>query len=132
MTDATGLRDRLHRAGKAVVASLVSDGPAFPERVQHHLVAFEIEAGDAIEEVVAIRSHGSVYNFSNYVAQNKRTVSLPTDRGQRVVKSNRIVGVTIIDSWHGTPPERTFDTYGDVFERHGWTERTVYPAADGD
>jgi hypothetical protein len=127
-----GLGHRLRRAGRAVVASLFSDGPAFPERVQHHLVAFEIEEGDTIAEILAIRSHGSVYNFSNYVSQGKRTVSLPTDRGKRVIKSSRIVGVTIIESWKGTPPKRTFDSYGDVFERHGWTERTAYPGVEGD
>lgn len=115
-----------------MVASLVSDGPAFPERVQHHLVAFEIDEGDAIEEVVAIRSHGSIYNFSNYVTQDKRTVSLPTERGERVIKSTRIVGVTVLDSWTGTPPAGTFDTYVDVFERHGWTERTAYPGANSE
>ena len=133
MTDSKGgLGRRLRRVGSAVIASFVSDGPAFPERVQHHLVAFEIDEGDAIEEVFAIRSHGSVYNFSNYVSQSKRTVSVPTARGKRVIKSNRIVGMTVIASWKGTPPERTFDSYSDVFERHGWTERTAYPGGDSD
>lgn len=127
-----GLFDRLRRAGSAVLRSLRSDGPAFPERVEHHLVAFEIDEGETISEVRAIRSHGSVYNFSNYVAQDKRTVSLPTDSGKRVLKSNRIVGMTILASWHGTPPEATFERYGDVFERYGWTERTVYPGASAD
>lgn len=130
MTNSGGLRHRLRHTGKAIVALLRSDGPAFPERVQHHLVAFEIEAGDTVEEVLAIRSHGSVYNFSNYVAQDKRTLSLRTDRGKRVIKSNRIVGMTVIDSWKGTPSKQTFDTYGEVFERHGWTERTAYPGTD--
>lgn len=128
----TDLRHRLRRVGKAVVAVLRSDGPAFPERVQHHLVAFEIDQGDAIEEVVAVRSHGSIYHVSNYVSQGKRTLSLPTDRGQRVIKSNRVVGVTILDSWNGVPPEQTFQNYSDVFERHGWTERTAYPGAEND
>ena len=133
MTDSTGgLRHRLRSAGQAVIAVLVSDGPAFPERVQHHLVAFEIDQGDSIQEVIAVRSHGSIYHVSNYVSQDKRTLSLPTDRGQRVIKSNRIVGVTVIDSWKGTPPKQTFENYGDVFERHGWTERTPYPGPDSD
>jgi len=132
MDSTGGLRHRLQRAGKALIALLVADGPAFPERVQHHLVAFEVDEGETIEEIVAIRSHGSVYNFSNYVSQNKRTLSLPTDRGKRVIRSNRIVGVTILNSWKGTPPERTFDTYSDVFDRHGWTERTAYPGTEND
>jgi len=127
-----GVLHRLRRAGKAVVRALRSTGPAFPERVQHHLVAFEIEEDDGIEEVLAIRSHGSVYNFSNYVAQDKRTVSLPTERGHRVITSSRIVGVTVVDSWKGTPSERTFDIHNDVFERHGWTERTTYPGTESD
>ena len=128
----SGLRHRLRRAASAVVASLRSDGPAFPERVQHHLVAFEIDEGERIEEVLAIRSHGSVYNFSNYVSQSKRTLSIPTERGQRVIKSNRIVGMTVIASWKGTPPQQTFDSYGETFDRHGWTERTVYPGSESD
>lgn len=133
MTDTTeGLRQRLKRARRLVVGSLFGDGPVFPERVQHHLVEFEIEHGDSIEEIVAIRSHGSIYQISNYVAQGKRTLSFPTERGERVVKSDRIVGVTILESWEGTPPKRTFDDYADVFERHGWTEHTAFPGTESD
>lgn len=133
MTDGTkGLRGRLTRVLRVWKRSLFADRPAFPERVQHHLVAFEIEQDDSVDEIVAIRSHGSVYQVSNYVAAGNRTVSLHTDRGTRVVKSDRIVGLTILESWNGRPPEPTFDSYRAVFERHGWTERTAYPEASGD
>ena len=132
MTDTPGLKDRLKRIGSVWKASLFDEGPAFPERVEHHLVAFEIEQNDRIDEILAIRSHGSIYKVSKYVAQGKRTVSLQTDRGKRVVKSDRIVGLTILESWEGTPPKRTFEDYADVFERHGWAERTPYPGENDD
>ena len=132
MTEKTGLKGRLKRLGKLWKASLFDEGPAFPERVEHHLVAFEIEQNDRIDEILAIRSHGSIYQISRYVAQGKRTVSLQTDRGKRVVKSDRIVGLTILESWEGTPPKRTFEDYADVFERHGWAERTPYPGENDD
>jgi len=127
-----GLRERLIRAGRTLRAALFADGPVFPERVQHHLVAFEIQRNDSVEEVLAIRSHGSVYQVSRYVSQGKRTISLRTERGKRVVKSDRVVGLTILESWEGTPPKRTFEAYPDVFERHGWTERSAYPGTDSE
>ena len=133
VTDSTGGRwNRLKRTVSVWKASLFADGPVFPERVQHHLVAFEIEQNERIDEILAIRSHGSIYKVSKYVAQGKRTVSLQTDRGKRVVKSDRIVVLTILESWEGTPPKRTFEDYADVFKRHGWAERTPYPGDNDD